>query len=135
MRKGSEEIATRETEGGEKTEVEIRGSGEVHGGIGSATLRECIERVAQQSTATPAALHSGEGTEKSTDPPQGLLFWKHISTPQKKRCLQILLHALFNQGPHLAKPALCLHPTQEESMPLPEALHACSRAACSEFEG
>ena len=66
-----------ETATSEKTESEARGPGETHGGIGSATLRACIEiereRARQQSTVTPAALHSGEGTEKSAEPPQKMI--------------------------------------------------------------
>ena len=50
------------------------GPGELHGGIGSATLRECIERVLQPGTVAPATLHSGEGSEKSTNPP-------HVMSP------------------------------------------------------
>ena len=65
-----EETATKETQTGAKTESEAHGPGEIHGGIGSATLRECIEKARQQGTVAPAALHSGEGTERSTDPPQ-----------------------------------------------------------------
>ena len=64
------EVTTRETDTGDRTESEARGPGEIHGGFGSATLRECIERSRQCGTAAPATLHSGEGTEKSADPPQ-----------------------------------------------------------------
>ena len=65
----AEETAARETETSDKTESDARGPGEIHGGMSSATLQECIERVQQQSAVAPATLHSGEGIEKSSDPP------------------------------------------------------------------
>ena len=55
---------------GDKTEPEDRGPGEIHGGFGSATLRERLERINESRTVAPATLHSGEGTENSADPPQ-----------------------------------------------------------------
>ena len=66
-----EEVTTRETDTGDRTESEARGLGEIHGILGSATLRECIEMIRQCGTAAPVALHCGEGTEKSADPPHG----------------------------------------------------------------
>ena len=50
--------------------TETIGSGEFHGGCGSASLRECIEIALQQESATPATLHSGEGLGNMTNPPQ-----------------------------------------------------------------
>ena len=36
------------------------GLGKFFGGLGSATLRECVERALQQGVVAPATLHSGE---------------------------------------------------------------------------
>ena len=56
-------------------ETEEHGVGGFHGGFGSATLRECLDRIDQSQTETPATLHSGGGTEDSAIPPQ---FQKHL---------------------------------------------------------
>ena len=56
----AEEHAIRETDTGENTHREPLESSELHGGFGSASLRECVERVLH-STAARATLHSGEG--------------------------------------------------------------------------
>ena len=55
-----EEVTTRETDTGDKTESEARGPGEIHRGFGSATLRECLDGINQDKTVAPATLHSGE---------------------------------------------------------------------------
>ena len=44
--------------GEEKSQDDTFGAGEFHGGYGSASLKECLERIATQE---PAALHSGVG--------------------------------------------------------------------------
>ena len=54
-----EEVTTKETDTGDKTESEARGPGEIHGRFGSTTLRECNERISQCRTAAPATLHWG----------------------------------------------------------------------------
>ena len=48
-------------------------SGELHGGYGSASLKECLEKIASENrepkrpdVTTSAALHSGEGTGASS---------------------------------------------------------------------
>ena len=93
----AEETATRETETGDKAEPETRGRGEIHGGVSSATLRECIERVLQQSAVATATLHSGEGIEKSSDPPQFATFacfggFGGSSSPSKLRNGEVAHH-------------------------------------------
>ena len=54
--------------------TESVGDGEFHGGYGSASLRECLERIAPQEPTTSAALHSGAGVRTNpsqmTNPPQ-----------------------------------------------------------------
>ena len=42
----------------------------LHGGFGSAPLREYVERALQQGAAAPATLPNGEGSKKSTNLPQ-----------------------------------------------------------------
>ena len=53
---------------------ETTGSGEFRGGYGSASLRECLEKIVPQEPTTSAALHSREGMGASssqvTNPPQ-----------------------------------------------------------------
>ena len=51
----AEEVTTGEI--GEVIESENHGPGEIHGGFGSATLRECLNRINQSRTDAPAALH------------------------------------------------------------------------------
>ena len=59
------------TEGTEKViETEVHEVGGLHGGFGSATLRECLDRINQDRTDAPAARHSRVDTEKIPDPPQ-----------------------------------------------------------------
>ena len=41
-----------------------------HGGCGSSSLRECTEFLNQTRSNSPATLHSGVKTEKSSDPLQ-----------------------------------------------------------------
>ena len=65
----AEESATRETSNPGDRSEDARGPGEIHGGFGSATLQECIDRIRQHITAAPATLHSGVGTERSANPP------------------------------------------------------------------
>ena len=52
------------------------GIGEIHGGFGSASLRECLGRIVQTTTTTSATCHSGEGLRDTashmTDPSQAL---------------------------------------------------------------
>ena len=64
----AEEVTTGET--GEVMEAEVHGVGGFHGGFGSATLRECLDRINQSRTDAPATCHSGVDTEKLPDPPQ-----------------------------------------------------------------
>ena len=66
----AEEVTTKETDIDDRIEIEERGPGEMHGRFGSATLRECLDRINQGRIVALATLHSGEGTEKSADPPQ-----------------------------------------------------------------
>ena len=61
--------------------TETVGSGEFHGGYGSALLRECIEITLQQD-ATPATLHSGEGPEM-TNPSQNQNIGANSKTPKQ----------------------------------------------------
>ena len=63
----AEEIGTGET--GEELETRDHGVGGFHGGFGSATLRECLNRINQSRTDAPATCHSGVNVEKSPDPP------------------------------------------------------------------
>ena len=53
---------------------EATGSGEFHGGCGSASLRECLEKIAPEEPTISAALHSGEGmggcSSQMTNPPK-----------------------------------------------------------------
>ena len=48
--------------------TETLGSGEFHGGYGSASLRECLDRMASGMPTASAALHSGEG--QGLNPPE-----------------------------------------------------------------
>ena len=41
-----------------------------HGGYGSSSLQECLDRLNQATNITPAPCHSGVVTEKSSNPPQ-----------------------------------------------------------------
>ena len=68
----AEEVITGET--GDRIETEDRGPGEIHGGFGSATLRECLDRINQSRTVAPATLHTGDGMESLAVPPQSLSF-------------------------------------------------------------
>ena len=81
-----EEHATRETETGDKASTETRGPGEFHGGISSATLRACVDRALQQGAVAPATLHSGEGLDRSTDPPH---------TPLADKITKLICQAFF----------------------------------------
>ena len=51
----AEEVETGET--GEKIETEVHESGAFHGGFGSATLQECLDRI--NHSRTDATCHSG----------------------------------------------------------------------------
>ena len=53
----AEEVGTGET--GEGLETGIHESGAFHGGFGSATLQECLDRINQSRTDAPATCHSG----------------------------------------------------------------------------
>ena len=54
--------------------TETVGAGEFHGGYGSASLQESVERILSQEPTTSATCRSGEGLGPSssnmTDPPQ-----------------------------------------------------------------
>ena len=64
----AEEVITEKT--GKVIETEVHEVGGLHGGFGSATLRECLDRINQDRTDAPAARHSRVDTEKIPDPPQ-----------------------------------------------------------------
>ena len=64
----AEETATRENSDG--ADARTHESGAFHGGFGSATLRECLDRMNQSSTGVPATCHSGAKIERSSSPPQ-----------------------------------------------------------------
>ena len=49
---------------------EAEGSGVPHGGFGSATLHECLDRINQSRTDAPAPCHSGVKSDESSIPPQ-----------------------------------------------------------------
>ena len=66
----AEEVTTGET--GEMVEAESHGVGGFHGGFGSATLRECLDRTDQSRTEAPATRRSGDETEEQSIPPQSL---------------------------------------------------------------
>ena len=52
------------------SEADNRVPGLFHGGYGSATLRECLDRINQSRTQAPATCHSGVGVEDLPNPPQ-----------------------------------------------------------------
>ena len=64
----AEEVTTGET--GEMLETENHGVGGFHGGFGSATLRECLDRINQSRTEAPATRRSGDEPEQEPIPPQ-----------------------------------------------------------------
>ena len=41
-----------------------------HGGYGSSSLQECLDRLNQATNITPVPCHSGVATEKSSNPPR-----------------------------------------------------------------
>ena len=53
-------------------ETEVHEVGGLHGGFGSAALRECLDRISQSRTDAPATCHSGVDIDKSPDPQQVL---------------------------------------------------------------
>ena len=65
----AEETITKKT--GKVIETEVHEVGGLHGGFGSATLRECLDRINQDRTDAPATRHSRADTEKIPDPPHG----------------------------------------------------------------
>ena len=50
--------------------TDSRGSGALHGGFGSATLQEWLDRINQSRIDAPAPCHSGVKIEESSNPPQ-----------------------------------------------------------------
>ena len=64
----AEEVTTGET--GEVIGTEVHGVGGFHGGLGSATLRECLDRMYQSSTGRPCCPPLLVDAEKLPDPPQ-----------------------------------------------------------------
>ena len=70
----SQELSDRFGQGKSNNATEPVGAGEFHGKYGSASLRECVERLEQQELTTSAALHSGAGVRTNpsqmTNPPQ-----------------------------------------------------------------
>ena len=63
----AEEVRTGETGEGLETETRV---GVFHGGIGSATLQERLDRINQSRTDAPATCHSGVKVEDSPNTPQ-----------------------------------------------------------------
>ena len=82
----AEETTTREPDTHDGTIAETLGAGEIHGGYGSATLRERLERALQHNTVAPAALHSGEGLGQLTNPPQVMSPNVEQNLPQDNLC-------------------------------------------------
>ena len=64
----AEEVETGES--GERIETEVHESGAFHGGFGSATLQERLDRINQSRTDALATCHSGVKSDESTNPPQ-----------------------------------------------------------------
>ena len=48
---------------------------------------ECVERALEQGAVAPATLHSGEGSEKSTNPPQKSTEWVELpcTAPRQRK--------------------------------------------------
>ena len=70
------------------------GIGEFHGGFGSASLGECLGRVAQSTMTPSATCHSGEGIGESTS---------HMTNPPHEtlcmdKCLDIRSMDEFEKG-------------------------------------
>ena len=61
--------------------TEAVGAGEFHGGYGSTSLRECLERIVPQEPTTSVALHSGArmgaSSSQMTNPPH---FHKQLTS-------------------------------------------------------
>ena len=64
----AEEVETRES--GEGLETGTHESGAFHGGFGSTTLQECLDRINQSRIDAPATCHSGVKIEESSNPPR-----------------------------------------------------------------
>ena len=54
----------------DNADLGTHGSGASHGGFGSSSLQECLDRINQNRVDAPAPCHSGVKIEDSSNPPQ-----------------------------------------------------------------